>query len=82
MAKVAWKLSLSQSPTAWMQPRTWMVPSSSRRWERGERIPNSRWIPRNRGFPASFVRKNLGLGIFLAQGERFSFSHFQRKFQS
>lgn len=37
MPKVASKLSLSQSPTAWMQPRTWMILSSSRRWKNREK---------------------------------------------
>lgn len=37
MPRVASKLSLSHSPTAWMQPRTWITSSSSRRWNRVER---------------------------------------------
>lgn len=37
MPRVASKLSLSHSPTAWMQPRTWITSSSSRRWSRAER---------------------------------------------
>lgn len=37
MPKVASKLSLSHSPTAWMQPRTWMTLSNSRRWKQIEK---------------------------------------------
>ena len=44
MPKVAPKLSLSQSPTAWMQPRTWMMLSSSRRWKKsGEKHRGFHW---------------------------------------
>lgn len=40
MPKVASKLSFSQSPTAWMQPRTWMTSRSSKRWRKsGEEEP-------------------------------------------
>lgn len=44
MPKVASKLSLSQSPTAWMQPRTWITLSSSRRWKKsGEKHDGFHW---------------------------------------
>lgn len=67
MAKVASKLSLSQSPTAWMQPRTWMVPSSSRRCggaERGSEIPG---VLPGTGLPKGFCQGQPRVGVFWPQ---------------